>query len=66
MGRAGRRPLPEGEPIVVYQRAEAGLLPCIRVGGLLRFRPISVREIANEGAPQPKRAAGASPDSKKR
>ena len=23
----------------VYHRAEAGLLPCIRVGGLLRFDP---------------------------
>ena len=41
----------------VYQRAEAGLLPCLRVGGLLRFRPDSVRAIASEGAPRPKRAA---------
>ncbi len=23
----------------VYQRAEAGLLPCLRIGGLLRFEP---------------------------
>lgn len=44
----------------VYQRAEAGLLACVRVGGLLRFRPDSVRAIANEGAPRVKRAAGAS------
>ncbi|HVV53601.1 MAG TPA: helix-turn-helix domain-containing protein [Polyangia bacterium] len=43
----------------VYQRAEAGLLPCVRVGGLLRFRPDSVRAIVNESAPRPKRAAGA-------
>jgi excisionase family DNA binding protein len=27
----------------VYQRAEAGLLPYLRVGGLLRFDPESVR-----------------------
>jgi excisionase family DNA binding protein len=27
----------------VYQRAEAGLLPYVRVGGLLRFDPESVR-----------------------
>jgi hypothetical protein len=28
----------------VYHRAEAGLLPCIRVGGLLRFDPVAIRE----------------------
>jgi excisionase family DNA binding protein len=50
----------------VYQRAEAGLLTCIRVGGLLRFRPDSVRQIANEGALRPKRFAGARPPSKNR
>ena len=27
----------------VYHRAEAGLLPCIRIGGLLRFDPIAIR-----------------------
>ena len=27
----------------VYQRAEAGLLPYVRVGGLLRFDPESIR-----------------------
>jgi excisionase family DNA binding protein len=27
----------------VYQRAEAGLLPYLRVGGLLRFNPSAVR-----------------------
>jgi excisionase family DNA binding protein len=50
----------------VYQRAEAGFLRCVRVGGLLRFRPDSVRSIANEGAPLPKRAAGPSPAPKNR
>jgi excisionase family DNA binding protein len=30
----------------VYQRAEAGLLPCLRVGGLLRFDPGTVRGFA--------------------
>jgi excisionase family DNA binding protein len=28
----------------VYQRAAAGLLPCIKVGGLLRFSPRAIRE----------------------
>ena len=27
----------------VYQRAEAGLLPSLRIGGLLRFEPETVR-----------------------
>ena len=27
----------------VYQRAEAGLLPCLRIGGLLRFDPAVVQ-----------------------
>ncbi len=27
----------------VYQKAEAGLLPCLHVGGLLRFEPAAVR-----------------------
>jgi excisionase family DNA binding protein len=30
----------------VYQRAEAGLLPCLRVGGLLRFDPATIRSTA--------------------
>jgi excisionase family DNA binding protein len=36
----------------VYQRAEAGLLPCLRVGGLLRFDPAMVRAFAR-GQVQP-------------
>ena len=28
----------------VYHRAEAGQLPCVRVGGLLRFDPAAIRE----------------------
>jgi helix-turn-helix protein len=27
----------------VYQKAESGLLPCLHVGGLLRFDPVAVR-----------------------
>jgi hypothetical protein len=27
----------------VYQKAEAGLLPCLHVGGLLRFDPVQIR-----------------------
>jgi len=30
----------------VYQRAEAGLLPCLRMGGLLRFESETVRAFA--------------------
>lgn len=30
----------------VYHRAEAGLLPCVRVGGLLRFDPAAIRAAA--------------------
>ena len=29
----------------VYHRAEAGLLPCIRIGGLLRFDPQAIRAL---------------------
>ena len=35
----------------VYQRAEAGLLPCLRLGGLLRFDPEKVRAFARGEAP---------------
>ena len=27
----------------VYQKAEAGLLPYLRIGGLLRFDPVAIR-----------------------
>lgn len=30
----------------VYHEAESGLLPCLRIGGLLRFDPILVRNFA--------------------
>ncbi|RYZ03018.1 MAG: DNA-binding protein [Myxococcales bacterium] len=30
----------------VYHRAEAGLLPCLRVGGLLRFDPQAIHAFA--------------------
>jgi hypothetical protein len=30
----------------VYQQAEAGLLPCVRAGGLLRFEPGAMRAFA--------------------
>jgi excisionase family DNA binding protein len=38
----------------VYQRAEAGLLPCLRVGGLLRFDPAAVRAFARGEVQPPK------------
>jgi excisionase family DNA binding protein len=31
----------------VYQRAESGLLPCLRVGGLVRFDPEAVHAFAH-------------------
>jgi len=30
----------------VYHRAEAGLLPCVRIGSLLRFEPETIRRLA--------------------
>lgn len=30
----------------VYQKAEAGILPSLRIGGLLRFEPQAVRTFA--------------------
>jgi excisionase family DNA binding protein len=35
----------------VYHRAEAGELPCLRVGGLLRFEPEAIRSFAHGGTP---------------
>lgn len=34
----------------VYHRAESGELPCLRVGGLLRFDPDAIRAFARGGA----------------
>ena len=31
----------------VYHQAEAGLLPCLRLGGLLRFDPATIRSFAH-------------------
>lgn len=31
----------------VYHRAEAGLLPYVKIGGLLRFRPYDIRALAS-------------------
>jgi excisionase family DNA binding protein len=35
----------------VYQRAEAGQLPCLRIGGLLRFDPVAIRAYARGEQP---------------
>jgi hypothetical protein len=35
----------------VYQKAEAGLLPCIRICGLLRFDPEAIRALARGEQP---------------
>jgi len=32
----------------VYHRAQAGLLPCVKIGGLLRFDPIAIRALVAE------------------
>lgn len=36
----------------VYQRAESGELPCLQIGGLIRFNPDAVRAFAR-GEPKP-------------
>jgi excisionase family DNA binding protein len=33
----------------VYHRAEAGLLPCVRIGSLLRFDPKVIARLAESG-----------------
>ena len=32
----------------VYQRAEMGLLPHVRIGGLLRFEPAAIRKFVRQ------------------
>lgn len=39
----------------VYQKAEAGQLPCLRIGGLLRFDPAAIRAYARGERPVPAR-----------
>lgn len=36
----------------VYHRAAAGLLPCLRIGALLRFEPDAIRAYAQGEAQQ--------------
>jgi excisionase family DNA binding protein len=49
----------------VYHRAEAGQLPCVRVGGLLRFHPVSIRASARGEATASRRVV-AFADAKRR
>lgn len=42
----------------VYQKAEAGLLPYLKVGGLVRFVPERIREFALGSTAGPKAATG--------
>lgn len=37
----------------VYHAAEAGRLPCVRLGGLLRFRPAEIRAWVDRQASRP-------------
>lgn len=41
----------------VYREAEAGRLPCLNVGGALRFEPIEIRKFARGEWVPPRRAA---------
>jgi excisionase family DNA binding protein len=41
----------------VYHRAESGELPCLRIGGLLRFEPEAVRAYARGERPAEERPA---------
>ncbi len=41
----------------VYQKAEAGLLPYLKVGGLVRFVPERIRQFALGSAGGPKAAS---------
>lgn len=36
----------------VYQRAQAGLLPCLHVGGLLRFDPDAIQAFVRTPPPR--------------
>lgn len=40
----------------VYQRAESGELPCVRIGALLRFDPDAIRAYGRGERPQPAEA----------
>lgn len=42
----------------VYHQAEAGLLPCIRIGGLLRFDPCAIRAFVGQQQATPAVVAG--------
>ena len=37
----------------VYNMAEEGRLPCVRIGGLLRFVPEKIRAVGNGDIPVP-------------
>ena len=39
----------------VYHRCEAGTLPCLRVGGLVRFDPEAIRAFARGETPAQRR-----------
>jgi len=41
----------------VYMKSEQGVLPCLRIGGLVRFDPAGVRAWAMQGASRPARTA---------
>jgi hypothetical protein len=57
-GTAGKPRRPSGTPATfatffkvsrnwVYQQAELGKIPCVRIGGLLRFDPEKIKALGN-------------------
>ncbi len=41
----------------VYHRAQAGLLPCVKIGGLLRFDPVAIRALVAGDGLRPRKIA---------
>ncbi len=41
----------------VYHRAQAGLLPCVKIGGLLRFDPVAIRALVAQDGLRPRKIA---------
>ncbi len=41
----------------VYHRAQAGLLPCVKIGGLLRFHPVAIRALVAGDGLRPRKIA---------
>lgn len=42
----------KSSPSWVYHQAQAGNLPCLKIGGLLRFEPAAIRAFARGEGPK--------------